>query len=164
MTKFEQWKESFGIKLKHEKWYEKGTEISGVSADNLVMMVGTVVFEFSHEGRSLDLEFGVLKGGDSGSADVIVGNYVLRSDRYDGAVDVGAGVVTLRKVDSRGVMKISVTTELVGLASMLAAHMARTRRRANLNVTRARGCVRGQVSNFSSNRNAANLFLLHNSP
>ena len=30
------------------------------------MMVGTVVFEFSHEGRSLDLEFGVLKGGDTG--------------------------------------------------------------------------------------------------
>ena len=53
-----------------------------------------------------------------------MGNYVLRNDRYDGAVAVGAGVVTLRKVDSRGVMKISVTTELAGLASMLAAHMA----------------------------------------
>ena len=73
-----------------------------MSADNPVMMMGTVVFEFSHGGRSFDLEFGVLKGGDTGSADVIVGNYVLRSDRYDGAVDVGAGVVTLRKVDSRG--------------------------------------------------------------
>ena len=90
------------MKLKHEKWYEQGKEISGVSADNPVMMMGTVVFEFSHEGRSFDLEFGVLKGGDTGSADVTVGNYVLRSDRYDGAVDVGAGVVTLRKVDSRG--------------------------------------------------------------
>ena len=124
LTKFEEWKERFGMKLKHEKWYEKGKEISGVSADNPVMMMGTVVFEFSHGGRSFDLEFGVLKGGDTGSADVIVGNYVLRSDRYDGAVDVGAGVVTLRKVDSRGVMKIPVTTELAGLASMLAAHMA----------------------------------------
>ena len=124
LTKFEEWKERFGLKLKHEKWYEKGKEISGVSADNPVMMMGTVVFEFSHGGRSFDLEFGVLKGGDTGSADVIVGNYVLRSDRYDGAVDVGAGVVTLRKVDSRGVMKIPVTTELAGLASMLAAHMA----------------------------------------
>ena len=106
LTKFEEWKERFGLKLKHEKWYDKGKEISGVSADNPVMMMGTVVFEFSHEGRSFDLEFGVLKGGDTGSADVIVGNYVLRNDRYDGAVDVGAGVVTLRKVDSRGVMKI----------------------------------------------------------
>ena len=124
LTKFEEWKERFGMKLKHEKWYEQGKEISGVSADNPVMMMGTVVFEFSHEGRSFDLEFGVLKGGDTGSADVIVGNYVLRSDRYDGAVDVGAGVVTLRKVDSRGVMKIPVTTELAGLASMFAAHMA----------------------------------------
>ena len=124
LTKYEEWKERFGMKLKHEKWYEKGKEISGVSADNPVIMVGTVVFEFSHGGRSFDLEFGVLKGGDTGSADVIVGNYVLRNDRYDGAVDVGAGVVTLRKVDSRGVMKIPVTTELAGLASMLAAHMA----------------------------------------
>ena len=112
------------MELKHEKWYAKGKEISGVSADNPVMMVGTVVFEFSHGGRSLDLELGVLKGGDTGSADVIVGNHVLRSDRYDGAVGVGAGVVTLHKVDSRGVMKIPVTTELAGLASMLAAHMA----------------------------------------
>ena len=67
MTKFEEWKERFGMKLKHEKWYEKGKEISGVSADNPVMMVGTVVFEFSYGGRSLDLEFGVLKGGDTGS-------------------------------------------------------------------------------------------------
>ena len=66
----------------------------------------------------------MLKGGGTGSADVIVGNYVLRSDRYDGAVNVGAGVVTLRKVDSRGVMRIPVTTELAGLASMLAARMA----------------------------------------
>ena len=124
LTKFEEWKERFGLKLKHEKWYEKGKEISGVSADNPVMMVGTVVFGFSHGGRSLDLEFGVLKGGDTGSADVIAGNYVLRSGRYDGAVDFGAGVVTLRKVDSRGVMQIPVTTELAGLVSMLAAHMA----------------------------------------
>ena len=45
------------------------------------MMVGTVVFEFSHEGRSLDLKFSVLKGGDTGSADVTVGNSFLRSDR-----------------------------------------------------------------------------------
>ena len=90
------------MELKHEKWYEKGKEISDVSADNPVMMMGTVVFEFSHGGPSFDLELGVLKGGDTGSADVIVGNYVLRSDRYDGAVDVGAGVVTLRMVDSRG--------------------------------------------------------------
>ena len=87
-------------------------------------MAGTVVFEFSHEGRSFDLEFGVVKGGDTGSTDVIVGNCVLRSDRYDGAVDVGAGVVALRKVDSRGVTKIPVPTELARLASVLAAHMA----------------------------------------
>ena len=93
LAKFEEWKERFGMKLKHEKWYEKGKEISGVFAGNPVMMMGTVVFEFSHGGRSFDLEFGVLKGGDTGSADVIVGNYVLRNDRYDGAVDVGAGVV-----------------------------------------------------------------------
>ena len=124
LTKFEEWKERFGMKLKHEKWYEKGKEISGVSADNPVMMMGTVVFEFSHEGRSFDLEFGVRKGGDTGSAEVSVGNYALRNDRCDGAVDVGAGVVTLRKVDSRGVMKIPVTTELASLASMFAAHMA----------------------------------------
>ena len=124
LTKFEEWKERFGIRLKHEKWYDKGKEISSVSADNPVMMVGTVVFEFSHEGRSLDLEFGVLKGGDTGSADVMMGNYVLRSDKYDGAIDVGAGVVALRKVASRGMVKIPVTTELAGLASMLSAHMA----------------------------------------
>ena len=58
---------------------------------------------------------------------MIVGNYVLRSDRYDGAVGVGTCAVALRKVDSRGVMKTSVVTEfagLAGLASMLAAHMA----------------------------------------
>ena len=47
LTKFEEWKERFGMKLKHEKWYEKGKEISGMSADNPVMMMGTVVFEFS---------------------------------------------------------------------------------------------------------------------
>ena len=89
------------------------------------MMVGTVVFEFSHEGRSFDLKFGVLKGGDTGSADMIVGNYVLRSDRYDGTVDVGAGVVTLRKVDSRGAINIPVpTTELARLVLMFVAHMA----------------------------------------
>ena len=93
LTKFEEWKERFGMELGHEKWYDKGKEISGVSADNPVMIVGTVVFEFSHGGRSLDLEFGVLKGGDTGSADVIVGNCVLRSGRYDGAVGVGAGVM-----------------------------------------------------------------------
>ena len=50
LTKYEEWKERFGMKLKHEKWYEKGKEISGVSADNPVIMVGTVVFEFSHGG------------------------------------------------------------------------------------------------------------------
>ena len=32
-----------------------------MSADNPVTMLGTVVFEFSHGGRLLDLEFGVLK-------------------------------------------------------------------------------------------------------
>ena len=30
LTKFEEWKERFGMKLKHEKWYDKGKEISGV--------------------------------------------------------------------------------------------------------------------------------------
>ena len=53
MTKFEEWKERFGMKLKHEKWYDKGKEISGVPADNPLMMVGTAVFEFLHGGRSL---------------------------------------------------------------------------------------------------------------
>ena len=27
LTKFEEWNERFGIKLKHEKWYDKGKEI-----------------------------------------------------------------------------------------------------------------------------------------
>ena len=81
MAKFEEWKERDGSKLKHARWYDKGKEICGVSADNPVMMVGTVVFEVSHEGRPLDLEFGVLKGGDTGSADVTAGNYVLRRSR-----------------------------------------------------------------------------------
>ena len=55
---------------------------------------------------------------------MIAGNYVLRSDRYDGAVDVGTGVKTQREVDGRVMMKIPATTELAGLASVFAAHMA----------------------------------------
>ena len=39
LTKFREWKERESCKLKHEKWYEKGKEISGVSADNPVLMV-----------------------------------------------------------------------------------------------------------------------------
>ena len=159
LTKFEEWKERDDTKFEEWKekvereWYDKGKEISGVSADDPVLMVGTVVFEFSHEGRLFDLEFGVLKGGDTGSADVTVGNSFLRSDRYDGAVDVGAGVVTLRKVDSRGVMKIPVTTELAGLPSMLAAHMAHDE------IDRARAADEGETVPAAHDANKGRMVL-----
>ena len=48
------------------------------------------------------MEFGVLKGGDTGAACAIIGNYALRKDKYDGLVDVGAGKAVLRNVDQRG--------------------------------------------------------------
>ena len=45
------------------------------------------------------MEFGVLKGGDTGAACAIIGNYALRKDKYDGLVDAGAGKAVLRNVD-----------------------------------------------------------------
>ena len=48
------------------------------------------------------MEFGVLKGGDTGAACAIIGNYALRKDKYDGLVDMGAGKAVLRNVDQQG--------------------------------------------------------------
>ena len=83
-------------------------------------MVGVVVFRCEHRGRAIDLEFGVLKGGDTGAACAIIGNYALRKDKYDGLVDVGAGKAVLRNVDQRGDLVIPITSEPARLSAMLA--------------------------------------------
>ena len=66
------------------------------------------------------MEFGVLKGGDTGAACAIIGNYALRKDKYDGLVDVGAGKTVLRNVDQQGDLVIPITSEPARLSAMLA--------------------------------------------
>jgi hypothetical protein len=82
--------------LQYHHTYTVPRPINGINADGPVLMVGVVVFRREHRGRAIDLEFGVLKGGDSGAACAIIGNYALRKDKYDGLVDVKAGKAVLR--------------------------------------------------------------------
>ena len=104
----------------HHHTYALPRPINGIGADRPVSMVGVVVFRCEHQGRAIDLEFGVLKGGDTGAACAIIGNCALGKDKYGGLVDVGAGKAVLRNVDQRGDLVISITSEPARLSAMLA--------------------------------------------
>ena len=73
--------------------------------------------------------FGVLRGADTGAADAMVGNAMLRRDMYDGVVDVGRQVAVLRQLkDGRGPLEIPIRMQVSALGIALTKEVDRESR------------------------------------
>ena len=79
-------------------WYSTHRPISGIS-DPPAMMVGQAVVSLMSKGRPVDVICSIMENGDTGRADIIVGNRLMCNDHWNGSIDCGSNTVTIRCSD-----------------------------------------------------------------
>ena len=110
-------------------------------------MVAELALRVTKRNRSFTLVFGVLRGADTGAADAMVGNAMLRKDMYDGVVDVGRQVAVLRQLkDGRGPLEIPIRMQVSALGVAMVGQQADRTNRASHEFGEDVGVLRLQQS------------------
>ena len=72
--------------IKSVVWLDEPRPVGGVADGVAAYIVGEIVIIVDMLGRLVPLTFGILRNGNTGSADAMVGNLALRGDALDGNV------------------------------------------------------------------------------
>ena len=72
-------------------------------------MVGQVLVTLTSDGRPVEVICSIMKHGDTGQADIMIGNRLMWNDWWNGDVSCDTNTVTIRNADDvMGVMTIPI--------------------------------------------------------
>jgi hypothetical protein len=94
------------------RWFEKPRPVNGIS-DPPAQLVGQVDITLTYAGRPLKLVVALLKEGDTGKADIMIGNRYMAEECWCARVDIGhQQVIIERPDDGKGEFRIPIENRL----------------------------------------------------